>query len=345
MKKIISMKKGFLLIFALTSFCLSVFSDQSDTTKITGKPLFLIYSNFHQGISEAANESNFDVKRAYLGYDFNLNNGFKGFIKIDIGTPDDNSQYSLIRRDAYLRNVGMSYSQKNLILSFGIVDNQQHKTQEKFWGKRYLFKSIIDEYGFLSSTDLGFNFRYKLNKNLSIEGGMMNGEYLSLQDGFLKYVYNIGIDYSPIKQIKLKLHSSYTGKINNIITSGFFIGVKPLKTFRLGAEIVTKAEVKESGQYWEYVYNAFAVYNITEKINVFARYDVLSSNIPNGYNTPYNLANNGTAIIGGIEYILNNNVRASLNYQDWYPMAANMQNTAYIYLNLEFGIFESYKRI
>ncbi|MBN2776959.1 MAG: hypothetical protein JXR36_04930 [Bacteroidales bacterium] len=339
------MKKTVLLLFLIFTTFWTVFSNPTDTTKITGKPLFLIYSNFHQGISEAANESNFDVKRAYLGYDFNLNNGFKGFIKIDIGTPDDNSQYSLIRRDAYLRSVGMSYSQKNFILSFGIVDNQQHKTQEKFWGKRYLFKSIIDEYGFLSSTDLGFNFKYKFNSKLSIEGGMMNGEYLSLQNGFLKYVYNFGIDYSPIEQIKLKLHSSYTGKISDIITSGFFIGIKPIKTFRLGAEIVTQAEVKESGRYWEYVYNIFAVYNLTEKINIFARYDVLSSNIPSGYNIPFNLAKNGTAIIGGVEYIINDNIRASLNYQDWYPMAANMQNTAYIYLNFEFGIFESYKRI
>lgn len=339
------MKKTILLLFLIfTTFC-TVFSNPTDTTKITGKPLFLIYSNFHQGISEAANESNFDVKRAYLGYDFNLNNGFKGFIKIDIGTPDDNSQYSLIRRDAYLRNVGMSYSLDNFLLSFGIVDNQQHKTQEKFWGKRYLFKSIIDEYSFLSSTDLGFNFKYKFNKKLSIEGGMMNGEYLNLQNGFLKYVYNIGIDYSPIDQIKLKLHSSYTGKINDIITSGLFIGVKPIPNLRLGAEIVSHTEFKDTDIFWEYAYNAFAVYDLNKKINIFARYDVLSSNIPNGYSTPYNLANNGTAIIGGVEYILNSNVRASLNYQDWYPMAANMKNTAYIYINLEFGIFESYKRI
>ena len=44
-------------------------------------------------------------------------------------------------------------------------------------------------------------------------------------------------------------------------------------------------------------------------------------------------------------YQLNENVRMSINYQDWYPMAANMSNTAYLFFNLEFGIFESYKRI
>jgi len=339
------MKKVVFIIVFISMFSAISTANSSDTTKISGKPLFLIYSNFHQGLTESAHESNFDVKRAYLGYDFNLNNGFAGFIKIDIGSPNDNSQYSLIRRNAYLRNVGISYKMNNFKIKFGIIDNQQHKTQEKYWGKRYLFKSFIDEYDLLPSTDLGFNIQYRFNKKLQIEGGMMNGEYLSYDTGFLKYVYNIGIDYSPIKQVKLKLHSTYTCKTNDLITSGIFLGISPIKSLKIGGEFNAQTELLESDKFTLFGYNAFAIYDITDKINVFARYDVLNSNIPNGYSMPYNLSDNGSAIIGGIEYIFNKNFRASLNYQDWYPMAANIDNTAYIFLNLEFGIYESYKRI
>lgn len=320
-------------------------ANTADSTKISGKPLFLIFGNFHQGITEAAHESNFDIKRAYLGYDFNLNNNFNAFIKIDIGSPDDNSQYSLIRRSAYFKNVGIGYTKDKLSLNFGIIDNQQHKVQEKFWGKRYIFKTFIDEYKFLSSADLGINASYRICKKISLEAGMMNGEYLSLQDGFGKYIYNIGININPVKQLSLKLYSSYTAKANDIFYGGFFIGYKAYDRLKIGLEYNLKYNMEESGTFILYGYSGYAAFDINKKLNAFARYDALNSNILNNMTTPWNLSNNGSAIIGGIEYKANENIRLSLNYQDWYPMAANMSNTAYIYFNLEFGIFESYKRI
>lgn len=339
------MKKLTLSIVFISLFAVLSYANESDTTKITGKPLFLIYSNFHQGISESAHESNFDVKRAYLGYDFDLNNGFNAFIKIDIGSPNDDSQYSLIKRSAYFRNVGIGYKYKNLSLKFGIIDNQQHKVQEKFWGKRYLFKSFMDEYKFLSSTDLGINGKYKFSKKLNIEFGIMNGQYLSYDTGLKKYKYNIGINYKPVNNLSLKCHATYTGKTNDVYTGGAFIGYKILPLLRVGAEYNTIYDIQEENTFIMYGYSAFAAYDITSKLNIFARYDNLNSNIPDGYSYPYNLSDNGTAIIGGIEYIVNKNLRASINYQDWYPMAANQDNTAYIYFNIEFGLFESYKRI
>jgi hypothetical protein len=339
------MKKLVLIFLISITGINTLFSIENDTTKITSKPLFLIYSNFHQGLTENSHESNFDVKRAYLGYDFNLNNGFYGFIKIDIGTPDDDSQYSLIRRDAYLRNVGITYKKNHFKINFGIIDNQQHKTQEKFWGKRYIYKSFLDEYDLLPSTDLGFNFQYNFNKKLRFEAGMMNGEYLCNDAGFLKYVYNIGLDYSPINIIKLKIHSTYTSKENDLITAGIFLGLSPIKNFKIGGEYNLQAELKNNDEYISFGYNAFAVYDITKKINLFARYDVLCSNIPFGFTIPFNQALDGSAIISGVEYIFNNNFRMSLNYQDWSPDDISLDKSSYIFFNLEFCINESYKRI
>ncbi|MDD3860082.1 MAG: hypothetical protein PHW83_07780 [Bacteroidales bacterium] len=321
------------------------FANGTDTTKISGKPLFLIYTNFHQGLSESAHESNFDLKRAYLGYDFDLNNGFTAFIKLDIGSPDDNSQYSLIRRNAYFKNAGIGYSKNNFKLNFGIIDNQQHRIQEKFWGKRYIFKTLLDEYKFYSSADLGINACYKFNHKLTLEAGMMNGEYLNLQSGFGKYIYNVGINYYPIKPFTFKLYSAYTSKINDVISGGIFLGYSAFDRIKLGCEYVCKYDMQEENSYFLYSYSVNAEYIFTDKFNIFARYDALCSDIPENYTSPWNLSNNGTAIIAGAEYRVNENFRVSLNYQDWYPMAVNMNNTAYIFLNLEFGIFESYKRI
>ncbi|HNQ67415.1 MAG TPA: hypothetical protein PKN32_03485 [Bacteroidales bacterium] len=338
--------KKLLIIFNLlfVSYCVS-YAETIDTTKISGKPLFIIFTNFHQGLSENAHESNFDLKRAYIGYDFNLNNGFTAVIKLDIGSPDDNSQYSLIRRNAYFKNVGIGYSKNKLQVNFGIIDNQQHKIQEKFWNKRYIFKTVIDEYKFQSSADLGINACYKFNPKFIVEAGMMNGEYLNLQNGFGKYIYNLGFNITPAKQLTLKLHSSFTSKINDVVSGGVFIGYTAFNKLKIGLEYDCKYDIQEVNTFLLYAYSANAAYDITNKLSVFARYDALCSNIPDNYTIPWNLAKNGTAIIAGAEYRVNENFRLSLNYQDWYPMAANMNNISYIYLNLEFGIFESYKRI
>ena len=339
------MKKILIICLFVTIATVQVLSQSNDSTKISFEPLFLIYSNFHQGLTESAHESNFDVKRAYLGCDSNLNNGFSGFVKIDIGSPDDASQYSLIKRDAYLRNVGVSYNKNKFKINFGIIDNQQHKTQERFWGKRYIYKSFLDEYDFHPSTDLGFNIQYSPFKNLRFEAGMMDGEYLCNDAGLLKYVYNFGIDYSPIEIIKLKLHSSYTSRANDIITSGIFLGISPIKSLRIGGEYNIQAELINNDEHIAYGYNAFVVYDITKRINLFARYDALSSNMLTGYTAHHNLDIDGTAIIAGVEYIFNKNFRMSLNYQDWTPDNPTIEKTSYIFLNLEFGIYESYKRI
>lgn len=338
------MKILFAFIFLIT-IASNLFSSEKDSTKVTGTPLFLIYSNFHQGVSKNNYISNFDIKRAYIGYDFNLDNGFNASIKLDIGSPDSSNNYSLIKRTAYFRNVAIGYNYKNLSIAFGIIDNQQHKVQEKFWAKRYLFKSFIDEYKFLPSTALGINASYKFNKKISLEFGMVNGEYLNKKQGLDKYIYNIGINYSPIDNLIMKAYSTYTGDVNDIITNGFFCAYKIIPELKIAAEYNTKFEFIDNTTLNLYGYSIFSEYKINKKFNIFARYDLLDSNNINNSTSSWNIDKNGFAIIGGVEYIINKNLRLSLNYQDWHPAKTNSNNKAYIFLNLEFGIFDSYKRI
>jgi hypothetical protein len=43
----------------------------------------------------------------------------------------------------------------------------------------------------------------------------------------------------------------------------------------------------------------------------------------------------GSALIGGVQFQPIEQVKLALNYQDWVPFAANMGNVAYIFINLE----------
>ncbi len=337
--------KNFVALFLSVFLITSLTAQEEKENQISYKPIFLIYSNFYKGISKTSPESNFDVRRAYLGYDFFLNNEFAAMIRLDIGSPDERQNYSLTRRNAYVRNAYISYNHENLKIDFGIVDNFHHKLQEKNWGKRYIFKAFLDEYKFVSSTELGITISYKFLKNFIFNSSVTNGEYLSNITGFNKYFYSAGFDYLPSKKIIARIVSKYSNRTDNNLLTSIFLAGTIVKKFTLGGEFAFKNYFNEPITKYNYGYNIFAIYVVNEKINLFVRYDDLKSNLPENYTIPWNLANDGSALMGGIEYKFNDNVRISLNYQDWYPFAANLPNKSFIYLNLEFGIFESYKRL
>ena len=70
---------------------------------------------------------------------------------------------------------------------------------------------------------------------------------------------------------------------------------------------------------------------------VFARYDFLVSNTLPEETAPWNLSEDGSAIITGIQYQPVKHIKTSINYQDWYPYAGNLENKSYIYFNVEFS--------
>jgi len=79
-------------------------------------------------------------------------------------------------------------------------------------------------------------------------------------------------------------------------------------------------------------------YDKAKKFEIFGRYDRLSSNTPQGYTHPWNLVNDGSAIIAGVQFQPIDQVKLALNYQDWVPFAANMGNLSYIFINLEIDL-------
>jgi hypothetical protein len=337
--------KNFVALF-LSIFLLNTLSAQEEMeNQISYKPIFLIYSNFYKGISKSSPESNFDVRRAYFGYDFFLNNEFAAMIRLDIGSPDERQNYSLTRRNAYVRNAFISYNHNNLKIDFGIIDNFHHKLQEKNWEKRYIYKTFLDEYKFVTGSDLGIKISCKFLKNFILNTSITNGEYLSNIAGFIKYFYSAGLDYIPSKKFNARIVSKYSNRTDNNLSTSIFLYGNIVEKIRLGGESILKIYFKEPIKKYNFGYNIFAIYDINEKINLFIRYDDIKSNLPENYTIPWNLPFDGSALLAGVEYKFNNNVRLSLNYQDWYPFAANLPNKSFIYLNVEFGIFESYKRL
>lgn len=329
----------FVLIFCyLISTQLAAQKTDTTTFKPHGKPIIAIFSNFHTSFNDGNENSAFEIKRAFFGYSYQLSKEFSVIIKLDIGSHDDESSQSLLKRYAYFKNAALKYSKGKLCLNFGLIDLLQFKVQEKFWGHRYIYKSFQDEHKFGSSADIGANIIYKFNKKISIDFTIMNGEgYVKLQaDDTYKGAF--GITYKPITNLTTRVYCDLTQKDVSQSTFSTFVGYKFLKKFSIGFEFNYKSNYQFQKDKNMTGISTYASYDINKKFQLFGRYDCLSSNIITNKENPWNLLNDGSAIIAGIQFAPIKQIKIALNYQDWVPYAKSMSNESYIFVNFEYKI-------
>lgn len=336
MTKIISIFKAALILSVLNTF-ISNNSLAGDSTRfeIPGKVSAKIFSNFHTYINSDVNALAFEITRAYFGYENKFSKHFEANVKLDIGSPEDLSEFSKIRRYAYFKNAYLKFNYEKVSSYFGIIDLMHFKLQENFWAHRYIEKSFNDRYRFGNTADLGWLVNYNWTKWLSVDFTIMNGEgYTNLQnDNTLKA--GAGITVSPVKNLTTRLYYDYTSKSTDQSTLATFIGYRKKEKYSLGVEYNYRFNDNHKEDNDKYGYSIYASYFLFKKLHVFGRYDKLSSNMPNETTTPWNLTEDGSSVIGGIEYSPVKQVKLALDYQDWFPYAKNEDNVQLIYVNLE----------
>ena len=304
-----------------------------------GKPIGRVFANFYSGIGQGDNPSAFEVRKAYLGYKFDLSSDFSAKIQLDIGSPDDASEYSLLRRFAYFKDAYLQYQKGKIKIRFGIIPIQLFKLQESIWGHRYIYKSVLDEHSLGSSADLGASFNFQATDYLSLDLTLMNGEgYSQLQTDY-SYKVGLGFTLSPRNGLIYRCYGDIIQKNETQVTLVNFVGYKINNKLLAGIEYDLKFNDDFEARHDQQVLSAYLSYELTEKFEIFGRYDMIRSNIPDNQDYPWNLSEDGSALISGIQYSPLTNVRLSINYQDWVPYAKNLSNEAFIYLNLEYNIW------
>ncbi len=328
-----NLKNLVLLFFLFFSFNLFA---QDESFVPSGKPFATIYANFHRGITGGAtDEAAFELVRGYIGYEYQFSPEFYAKINVDVGSPDDLSPISKIRRYAYFKNAFLRYSQQKLQIEFGLISLKQFKLQEDIWERRYLMKTIADEHRLGSSADLGVNFHYRFSDILDADLTMMNGEgYSSLQmDDVFKYSLGSTV----------RIPRNFTSRIvydnmNNEVSEStwlFFSSYDFRKVWNLAGEFVYRQNNGWKANHDIYAWSFYGKYNLNEKYQLFARYDRIESNILEGETLPWRLANDGSALVAGIQFRPISKITMALNYHDWYPWAANMEGGGFIFLDLE----------
>jgi len=321
-----------LVVFALS--IVASLQAQEEQKNYPGKVSGKIYSNFNYSLNADDRSTAFELDRAYFGYEKQISEHFFANVKLDIGSPDDVSVYNKLRRYAYFKNAGLTYKNGKLTAWAGLFDMQQFKLQEKFWGYRYLYKTFMDAYRIGPSADLGTGISYAFSDKISSDLIISNGEGYSSPQRDETFKTGWGLTLVPIPELTLRTYYSvFTSEIPQMTVSGF-IGYHGTN-FRLAGEYIYQHNYQFNQNQNRYGYSVYSTYEFSEKWEIFLRYDQVYSNILGDATEPWNLADDGSALITGVQFSPIKNIRFSLDYQDWIEYAGNGAADRILYLHLE----------
>lgn len=291
---------------------------QETQTQTNGKPIIQVFGDFYTDFKEDKEELGFELNRAYLGYQYELQKGLSIKAVMDIG---ESKQVNDYQRIAYIKNAQISWKRNNLTLNAGLISTTQFNEIEKFWGKRYVAKSFQDEYKFGHSADLGLSAAYKFGKIISIDAIITNGEgYKKLQQNN-SFQYGLGATINPIKGLIFRLY----GGVNDENQTNFslFTGYKSEK-ITLGAEYNILKDQKQGASF-------FGNFSINKNFDFYARYDILEEEIL--------LTTQGnSSVIAGFEYRINDNIKISPNFKASIPRDNNLNTKYSVFISCYFGI-------
>jgi len=327
------MKKLFVFALITSIYAIPVLSQ--DTTQIdfkpSGKPIALIYTNFHASFTQNQTNLAFEVTRAYLGYEYNFSKRLYGKINIDVGDPG----VGKLQMTAYLKNAYLRYRTERFTLTAGMIGLYQFKVQETVWENRYIEKSFMDLYKFGPSADLGVVADYKIADFLHIDGSILNGEGYKLIQADSTLKYSIGTTIYPVKNLIVRAYYDYMKKNVAQQTVAFFVGYSS-ERFSLGGEYNLQIDHNIIANHDFDGVSFYGNWHFKNNMKIFARYDRLHSEKVGTEESPWNFTNDGHLYIAGFEFSPLKGIRISPNFQGWDPMDANNSFISRIFLNAEY---------
>ena len=326
--------------FILTIFIIFIgFEIYSQQNK--GKVSTRVYWNFNKDFTKDAPRKNaFEIKRAYFGYEYRINDNISSKVTFDVGKNSSGSDHT-----AFLKIAQLDWKIKNnLKLSIGMIGNKQFKFQESIWGYRYMYKTFQDENKFGSSADLGVNAEIKISEKINLNLFALNGEgYKNVQDdnGFIKIGGNLIYEFDNGFSAKIYYDSQPSIENFNLVNTGYFIGYEKEKT-RIGLEyneMLNGKTYKDPSK--DHSLSGFSGYisqTLFKNATIFFRYDSLGSNILSGSSEPWNSREDGKLMIFGYEYVVTKGFKLNLNYRNYNYNDNSINNKSMVFINTEIKI-------
>ncbi|HUS87290.1 MAG TPA: hypothetical protein VMW76_08625 [Bacteroidales bacterium] len=326
--------KRYILPNSVIVFFFLISYSYSQESYPSGSPMGKIYASYKYQLTGEQGDNQFEIEKALLGYTFNIDNNFSTQIVIEMKqTPvveGDTKRYVL------LRNALIAYKKDKLTVTFGLSDGRGHKVPFAYWGKRYLSKPFLLNYKYLNIADLGIIVDYRLSSRLSVDAAILNGEGHTKMALDNKLLYAAGVTFIPAEGMAIRLYSDIYSRGDSVKnTVAAFAGYRDEK-FSIGIEGGYKADYDWTDKHNVYGFSGFAGYMISQKVELFGRYDRVSSVILDGETNPWNIDMDGSHIISGLQYIHSPSIKFSINYQGWFPTGGSGVRWDFAQLNTEF---------
>ena len=216
----------------------------------------------------------FNFQRQYFGYGGEVSDQVSFNILFDVGRPELDP-----RLNVYLKKAQINYKSSLGKFNFGLIGMNTYAVQESNWGYRFIEKSAIDKYGFSATADIGVGFSKSLIDNLNLSLLFVNGEGFKKPQGdkYHKIAFNTTYGEGNLNKndgynagVVYTTESTDTDPTTMTSVFAGFAGMG----LRLGGEydMLTKDSFKSN------IISVSANYAVRDKIDIFARYDMIDDN-------------------------------------------------------------------
>jgi len=166
----------------------------------------------------------------------------------------------------------------------------------------------------------------------------MNGEGYSQPQFDNSFRTGLGVTLKPIKVLLFRFYYDFMEK-NAVLQSTIasFVGFQT-KNFNLATEFNYRINDEYEKNQDRWGFSIYSCYRFIKKWEVFTRYDYLTSKTLTGENYGWNYSKDGSALLAGLQYQPETFLKIALSYRDWVPYPPNLDNSRFIFVNLEFKI-------
>lgn len=333
----------------LLFFEVSIFSQnfESQAFKPSGKMIMRTFFDFSHGFDRKSDQTGFNITRAFLGYSYRFTPTFGATLILDGASGNINGML-----EPAVRNAFISWTQSKFTLNAGGSDLYQFSEQEKYWRLRYLIATSQALYGFGYAADWGVTGLWNLNKFLSVDASVTNGEgYKKIeQNNSTRYAAGVSVMpinnfilrayadiYSEDEQMRDAIPENITGTVKfvNQTTVSLFAGYQN-SFFSGGIEcnkLWNKGFIEGKNLYG---ISAFGSVNFAKKWLAFIRYDMTLSQTPAVFLTDWNTTD-GQFFITGIQFQPTKQVKIAPNFRFNNNKFLNEKNN-YLFINMEFNL-------
>jgi opacity protein-like surface antigen len=284
-----------------------------DSFKPSGKPIVTVFSDFSHTSTNGNTNNAFELSRAYFGYGYNFSPDFSGKVVFDVA---NTSSLSPSAFTVFLKNAYAEYSHGIVKANLGLVGTTMFGLQESVWGKRYMYKSFQDQYGFGSSADLGASVKLQFIPELSLDLAIFNGEGYKQTQVDSTFQFAAGLTVQPIKNLFVRAYYDYKDKQSYLPSAtktaqnsfNLFVGYKSDKG-SIGAEFDTQSGNKNTKNHNLSGISVYGTLPVAKQFSAIARFDNLTSK--NDWNT----STDGQVYIAGIEFAPVKGIQITPNFR------------------------------